>query len=149
VEGPHNIQDHFSTTPDGILDAVGGALRNVGCNNFAHSVATRRGTIGDEWDPRLVVVFGPEHAKTAAAEGLTKAEIRRLLWERATIPWEQVPSEWRVGLAPVAAIPVARKPEEIVILVAGGAGKHSCWMPSMGSTSMVTRPVRVTPPAPG
>jgi hypothetical protein len=149
VEGPHNIQDHFSTTPDGILDAVGGALRNVGCNNFAHSVAALRGTIGDEWDPRMVVVFGPEHAKTAAAEGLRKADIRQLLWERATIPWAQVPSEWRVGLNPVAAIPVARKPEEIVILVAGGAGKHSCWMPSMGSTSMVTRPVRVTRPAPG
>jgi hypothetical protein len=141
VEGPHNIQDHFSRTPDGILDTVAGALRNVGGNNFAHTVAALRGTIGDEWHPRLVVVFGPEHAHTVAAEGLGKAEVSRLLWERATIPWEQVPREWRTGLTPVDAIPVARRPDEIVILVAGGAGKHSCWMPSMGSTSMVTRPV--------
>jgi hypothetical protein len=141
VEGPHNIQDHFSRTPAGILDAVGGALRNVGCNNFAHSVAALRGTIGGEWDPRLVVVFGPEHAATAASGGLGKAEIRQELWERARIPWQQVPSEWREGLDPRPDIPVARHPGEIVILVAGGAGKHSCWMPSMGSTSMVTRRV--------
>ncbi len=141
VEGPHNIQDHFSRTPEGILDTVGASLRNVGCNNFAHSIAALRGTIGDEWSPRMVVVFGPEHARTAAATGLGKAAIRRSLWERATIPWAEVPREWRDGLAPVATVPVARRAEEIVILVAGGTGKHSCWMPSMGSTSMVTRPV--------
>jgi hypothetical protein len=147
VEGPHNIQDHFSKTPDGILDTVAGALRNVGCNNFAHSVAALRGTIGDEWHPRLVVVLGPEHARTVAAEGLEKDAIRRRLFERATVPWAQVPAEWRLGLVPVPSVPVTRRPEEIVVLVAGGAGKHSCWMPSMGSTSMVTRPVR--PPGAG
>ncbi len=141
VEGPHNIQDHMSRTAEGILDTVGGALRNVGCNNFAHSVASLHGTIGDEWDPRMVVVFGPEHAATVASGGFGKAEIRRALWERARIPWDQVPSEWRQGLAPLPDIPVARHPREIVILVAGGAGKHSCWMPSMGSTAMVTRRV--------
>ena len=141
VEGPHNIQDHMSRTAEGILDTVGGALRNVGCNNFAHSVASLHGTIGDEWDPRMVVVFGPEHAATVASGGFGKAEIRRALWERARIPWDQVPSEWRQGLAPLPDIPVARHPGEIVVLVAGGAGKHSCWMPSMGSTAMVTRRV--------
>jgi hypothetical protein len=141
VEGPHNIQDHFSRTPDGILDTVAGALCNIGCNNFAHSGAARRGTIRDEWSPRLVVVLGPEHADTVAATGLGKEEVRRRIWERAVIPWQQIPREWRDGLPPLDSIPVARRPEEIVILVAGGAGKHSCWLPSMGSTSMVTHRV--------
>ena len=31
-------------------------------------------------------------------------------------------------------IPVARAPEDIRILVAGGAGKHSAWIPTFGAT---------------
>ncbi len=105
-----------------------------------HSVASLRGTIGDEWDPCMVWCSVP-NAETVASGGLGKAAIRPALWERARIPWQQVPFEWREGLAPRPDIPVARHPDEILILVAGGAGKHSCWMPSMGSTSMVTRRV--------
>ena len=37
-------------------------------------------------------------------------------------------------------LPIADKPEEIHIIVAGGPGKHSCWMPTFGG---MTRPVTV------
>ena len=41
------------------------------------------------------------------------------------------PDEW---------LPISDKPDEIHIIVAGGPGKHSCWMPTFGG---MTRPVTV------
>lgn len=37
-------------------------------------------------------------------------------------------------------LPITDKPDEIHIIVAGGPGKHSCWMPTFGG---MTRPVTV------
>ena len=38
------------------------------------------------------------------------------------------------------ALSISDDPEEIHIIVAGGPGKHSCWMPTFGG---MTRPVTV------
>jgi hypothetical protein len=40
---------------------------------------------------------------------------------------------------PDARVPVARKPEDIMIIVAGGPGKHSMYVPTFGGTRSVTR----------
>jgi len=37
-------------------------------------------------------------------------------------------------------LPISDRPDEIHIIVAGGPGKHSCWMPTFGG---MTRPVTV------
>lgn len=142
AEGPHNIQDHMSTTAEGILDTVGGALCNVGSNNFAQALGHLNGRVGEEWQPRLAVVLGPEHAGLVASAGLTRADVRRELWERSHLPWTMVPRDWRSGLPEGTAVPATPRPDDILLLVAGGAGKHSCWIPTMGSTTPVTRPVR-------
>jgi hypothetical protein len=39
------------------------------------------------------------------------------------------------------AYPVSTGPEMLHVLVAGGAGKHSVWIPSFGATAAVSRPV--------
>jgi len=39
-----------------------------------------------------------------------------------------------------AALPLIRKPEHLMVIVAGGPGRHSCWMPTFGAmTRSVTR----------
>ena len=75
-EPPHNVNDHVSTTAPGIL------------NNVADVAATLGSNVG--WymnQSQLLVVLGPEHAATIAADGLT--EVRRAalrLRARADLP---------------------------------------------------------------
>ena len=40
---------------------------------------------------------------------------------------------------------VAPTPDDIHVAVAGGAGKHSAWIPSFGGTAAIS--IRVKPPA--
>jgi hypothetical protein len=146
AEGPHNIQDHTSQTAAGILDTVASAMRNVGCNDFAVQLGStlRAGT--RRFRSRPVVVLGPEHAQTIAREGFTRTDVQRHLWEAARILPSEIPHEW-VGAARIEdRVPLLGGPEDVILLVAGGIGKHSCWMPTFGDTAPVTR--RVTLPAP-
>lgn len=137
-EGPHNIQDHGSNTADGILQTVAGAMGQAGSNNILS-----RG------EPLLA--FGPEHAATVAEEGWSRESIQEYLFEHARYPVEKLSAEFlesvsnrmQGGSAAVdtsEALRIADVPGEIHIVVLGGPGKHSSWMPSFGG---MTRPVTV------
>jgi hypothetical protein len=39
-------------------------------------------------------------------------------------------------------MPVVQRPENLIIAVIGGAGKHSAFMPTFGTTRAVTRALR-------
>ena len=38
-------------------------------------------------------------------------------------------------------LPLLDSPEDLLLIVAGGAGKHSCCMPTFGPTRSVTRKI--------
>jgi hypothetical protein len=39
-------------------------------------------------------------------------------------------------------VPIIKTPEDLVIIVVGGFGRHSCWLPTFGdSTRVVTRAI--------
>ena len=137
-EGPHNIQDHGSNTADGVLRTIAGAMGQAGSNNIL-----ARGS--------PVLAFGPEHAATVAAGGWSRADVQRYLFERARYPLAGLSDEFYEAvrehlprdappLARDALAPIADGPEAIHVIVAGGPGKHSCWMPGFGG---MTRPVTV------
>jgi len=137
-EGPHNIQEHYSNTGLGILQTIAGAMGQAGSNNVL-----RHGF------PMLTL--GPEHAATIAADGYTKATIREYLYEHAAFPLDTLSPEYQEVLwdlngvergDPHGMARIMDKPEDLLIIVAGGAGKHSCWHPTFGGyTRPVTRPV--------
>lgn len=47
-------------------------------------------------------------------------------------------------LLPDTMLPIATAPELIGIIVAGGSGTHSLYVPSLGSTRSVTREIMAT-----
>jgi len=47
----------------------------------------------------------------------------------------------RITLDDGALLPVVARSEDINIIVAGGAGKHSLFIPSVGITRSVTKPI--------
>ena len=135
AEPPHNVNDHGSTTGEEILTTIAGTMAESGSNN----VYVR--------GPHLLVL-GPEHAATLHRDGWTPHTIRTYLWEHARIPVERVSAGNRrhfaeSGIAPDGAFyTVSTGPERLHVAVAGGAGKHSAWIPSFGSTALSCRPVR-------
>ncbi|HEY7037272.1 MAG TPA: hypothetical protein VID28_00405 [Methylomirabilota bacterium] len=136
-EAPHNINDHGSSTPEGILTTVAGTAAVVGSNNIY---------LGGE----PLVILGPEHAATVAGGGFTKDDFKRALWERAQVPLSRFDASNIERFAvihpagfkdrpPETRAPIARQWSDIMIVVAGGAGKHSVFVPTFGATRSVTR----------
>ena len=133
-EGPHNIQDHHSNTALGVLLTVAGAMGQAGSNNL----------LGRGWP---LLSLGPEHAATIAKEGYTKQKVKEFLFEHARFPLARLGLEyrrqqierWGVVDAPDTMVPIVRAADDISIIVAGGAGKHSSWQPTFGDGTHWTR----------
>jgi len=140
-ESPHNINDHVSQSAVNLLTTVADTMTTMG-QNPTYTLGTGE----------VLVVFGPEHAETLRRGGLAKADVRRFLYESARKPvgklrlggmWGMFPPPaWANTLDDDARLPVVERPEDILIAVAGGAGKHSVYLPTFGITRAVTRRVR-------
>jgi hypothetical protein len=140
ADAPHNINDHESITALGILTMIAGAMATTGSNNVHY-----------HGEPLLVM--GPEHAAAVAREGYTKADVKRFLYEHAQVPLGRFSEEnitrrmrlkfperfAKAGLD--AGVPLASCPEDFMIVVMGGAGKHSAHLPTFGVTRSVTWPI--------
>ncbi|MFN0147694.1 MAG: hypothetical protein ACKVT1_14395 [Dehalococcoidia bacterium] len=137
-EGPHNIQEHGSNTAEGILQTIAGAMGQAGSNNIL---------AGGE----PLLCLGPEHAATIAGGGYSRESVQRYLFENARFPGARLSDEFRESVRGRmqggegererdGMLGISDRPEEIHIMVAGGPGKHSCWMPTFGG---MTRPVTV------
>jgi hypothetical protein len=141
AEAPHNINDHESLSAEGILKMTAGTMATLGNND-------------NYLDGHPLLVFGPEHAATVAAGGYSKAAVKKYLFEHATLPLgafsdENIERRFRIrfpdryGKASLdTSMPVVQRPENLIIVVVGGAGKHSAFMPTFGTTRSVTRALR-------
>jgi hypothetical protein len=122
-----------------ILDHFIGGMTALGHNNVIFPTG-----------PLLVI--GPEHAGVLARDGFDKPAIRKAVFERARIPlarfaartvrglkhrrsrwFEQFPDADHIGVADAAA--------HVSIVVAGGAGIHSQFVPTSFSYGPVTRKI--------
>ena len=141
AECPHNVNDHESLSAEGILTTIAGTMATTGNNDTFY-------------EAQPLVVFGPEHAKTVADGGFSKAEAKRFLQEHAKLPMsrfskENIERRFRMtlkdkyGSAPLdTPIPTVQRAEDLLIAVIGGAGKHSAYIPTFGATKAVTRELR-------
>ncbi len=137
AEAPHNISDHGSTDADGILRTMSSTIATMGHNNWY-------------WLGDVFVLVGPEHAATLARDGLSRGDVQRELHRRARVSveawspgnYEHIRS-WHVETEEIVdeegRIAVTRTPEDINIVVVGGPGKHSMWVPTWFRS--VTRPI--------
>ncbi len=136
-ENPHNVHDMESGAPAGILDKVASVMATLGANNAPVSSA------------EFFVVLCPEHAATIASAGWARRDVQGYLYEKARLPagllrrsfdvvqWRP----WEKALGDGDPMPMTDHPDNIRVLVAGGAGKHSCVIPSWGMTRSVTLPL--------
>jgi len=137
AEAPHNINDHGSTTAEAVLTTISGAVGSAGNNNLYK--------VGD-----LFVALGPEHAATIAAGGYSKKDVQEYIFEHARVPVGKMSPEqlthMRAGrddfVEPDGTLRMAQGSGAINVVVAGGPGKHSMWIPTFGVSYSVTRAIR-------
>ena len=141
-EPPHNVNDHVSTTAAGILATVADTAVSLGSNvgwYFSQS--------------QLLIVLGPEHAQTIAADGLSRADVQRFVFENARLPLSTLKlggmwgiHDWPRWMDAItddnALLPQVPSPDDVMVIVAGGPGKHSAVVPNCTFSRAVCRPVR-------
>lgn len=138
-EAPHNVNDHVSTAAAGIL------------NNVSDVAATLGSNVG--WylaQSQLLVVLGPEHAATVAADGFSKADVQRFVFEHARLPLGRLKlggmwgmHDWPLWMQKVtddgAMLPQVPSADDVLVMVAGGPGKHSSVVPNCCFSRAVSR----------
>jgi hypothetical protein len=133
-ENPHNFHDMESDEPTGILDKAATVMATLGTNNAPISQG------------EFFIGLCPEHAATMTANGWTRSDVASYLFWRARRPVTEVRAafdllawgKWMLALDDDDLVPVTGSPENIKVFVVGGAGKHSCVIPSWGMTRSVT-----------
>lgn len=140
-EAPHEINNHTSEDGEGILKTFVSTISTLGHNNsyLGHG--------------EVAVCIGPEHADTIARDGIGIREIQEYLFAHAGSPLSALTGIMRENydaMAPFDSIavsdpfvPLVSSPEDYLLYVAGGVGKHSMAMPSFGLTRSVTKPIEL------
>ena len=144
-EAPHGISDHSSRTARALAGSLGWSM--AGLWNSKHFPLYSH----------TLLVVGPEHARSFAEDGWSKADLRRHLFETVRRPYRELlpdadhgeGTNLRYGQTPPVAevlIPKFPSPEDIHVLVAGGtAGRFSVavpgWLGTRNGSCPVSRPV--------
>jgi hypothetical protein len=134
AENPHNINEHCGISAEEILTTVAGTITTMGNNNV----------ISQSGEP--IIVLGPEHAATIAGSGFSKIDVKAYIHKTARIPRCRFYLRARQHYFPTfeeeALIPITPEKESIMVVVAGGPGKHSSFLPTFSDSRTVTKEIK-------
>lgn len=133
TENPHNINEHSAVTAEEMLTTIAGTIATMGNNNI----------ISQNGEP--IIALGPEHAATLARDGLSKNDIRAFLHEKARVPrnrfHKRAIQQYYANLDEDSLIPMVKEKNDLMIVVVGGPGKHSSFLPTFGDSRSVTKAI--------
>jgi len=131
AEAPHGVYDHRSLRAKDLLITISRSLEVI-----SHHKSTHHGD--------TLVVLSPEHARTIAGDGWSKADMREFLWHRLRKPVSElipgldggdglpahVMAKFPHPETDATLIPKFREPGNLKFVVAGGtAGRFSAVIP--------------------
>ena len=133
-----NMNTHAKEAPE---------LARVIAETMLHPTSNEYVNGGEPW-----LLLSPEHAAVFKQGGLSKAALKRDLWERSMmaagrfclkeLERAQASRSEELGeLTATTLLPIAPQPEGIQILVAGGPGTHSVYIPCFGNSRAVSREI--------
>jgi hypothetical protein len=99
------------------------------------------------------VILSPEHAEVLQRGGLSKDDVKHGIWEQSKMEagrfarkdFDRAKHTREKELGEFSAetrVPIAPAPADIGIIVAGGPGTHSVYVPTFGQTRAVSRKVK-------
>lgn len=133
AEAPHSMTENIQTDPDEIMRTFASSMSGLGVNNLY-----------SQGHP--VLVLGIEHAHHIAAAGWSKRDVKQALFERARQPWGLVKDRGK-SKGPVfpdwvdrnddnSMVPIVCSAEDLILIVGGGAGGKSMFLPTAGAQSL-------------
>jgi hypothetical protein len=134
-----------TTVPTGIevLRTIVGSMKTVGVSSY-YQLGT---------GVQIVLVLCPEHAADVSASGLSKADVREFIFHNARMPLRQLKNvahygnrnwpRWVDETDPDTLVPIVSSADDIVVVVAGGDGRHSAWLAGWGVTRVTTQEITV------
>lgn len=135
AEAPTNVLEFLADSAAGVAESLVDAASHLGANN-----AYIPGP--------LVVVLVPDHARIIAADGWSKADLKRYVheharWPRARLHGRGIEPVRPPGVDDLDPVPVTRSPDDVEVVVAGGPGGQSAVIrPWAMHSEGVVRPVR-------
>lgn len=139
VRGMYVIMESTSPTGIQVLRTLVGSIRTVGFSNYYQT-----GT-----GAQMALVLCPEHAAEMHASGLTKQDVREYVFQNARMPLHRLEGiahygnrnwpKWIDESDPDAMIPILPSANDLLVMVAGGDGRHSAWLAGWGVTRMTTQ----------
>ena len=146
-DAPQCVSNHGSRSAAGILDTIGASMA-VGWSDKTYLAGNH------------LIVLGPEHARSLAGDGLSKADVKRYLFEHVRRPLrELLPGpdgseglnrdrlpDWLDATDDATRVPKVASADDVILVVAGGtAGRfsvHMCgWGGGAGLSRLVTVPI--------
>jgi hypothetical protein len=135
AEGTLNMNTH-SKDANELVRVIAETLVHPPSNEYVHG--------GEPW-----LILGPEHAEILKRGGLTKAALKQKLWEESKMPASSLAvkelerarasrTEELGELVPDLLLPISPQAENIMLIVAGGPGTHSVYVPCFGNSRAVT-----------
>lgn len=127
TRGIYPITEGTQETGVGVLETIAAAMRMIGAPIYYQR------------NVPVVVCFGPEHAIEIARSGFSKHDVREYLFQHCRLPVRALlgrgyyaPGCWgpEVEQNDDALVPIVSTPDHLWIVVAGGDGRHSAWMPA-------------------
>ncbi len=141
TEAPHNVNDMVSKTPEMYLESGASAMRHLGANGVYRS-----GIEGEQ-----MMVLTAEAANWLQERDWPKDRVRQFLYDQAQNPVGQLRERggWGTVKQPDfvdiedddAMMPIVPRPENIMIVVAGGFGRHMSAVLSAAYNLSVTKPI--------
>ncbi len=141
AEAPHNVNDMVSKTPERFLGSAASTMAHLGANGIY-----RGGLHGEQ-----MLVLTSEAAHWLTSFGWSKRDVAMYLFEQARQPVRALRDRggWKTGPLPVwvdgddddAMAPIVNRPEDILLLVAGGHGRHMNAILTSAYNLSVTRPI--------
>lgn len=136
AEGTMNMNTHAKDA-DELARVIAETMIHPPSNEYVHG--------GEPW-----FILGGEHAEIFRRAGWDKVRVKRELWQRSKmavgclsvkeVDRAMASRTTELGtLKPDTLLPISPRPEDIQLIVAGGPGTHSVYVPCFGNSRAVTR----------
>jgi hypothetical protein len=139
TEAPHSMTENVQVDANEIVTTFASSMATLGVNNLY-----------SQGNP--VLVLGIEHAQHIAAAGWSKRDLQEALFRRARQPWGLMKNRGK-SKGPRfpesvdrtddnSMVPIVWEPTDLLVVVAGGAGGKSMFLPTAGGQSLaVSKPI--------